>query len=157
MTDKIIFLDFDGVLNFFNLDVFTPWSSDKDCLSKDLIQKINNIISVTNAKVIVSSDWRHTRSVEELQNLLDSLGFIGTIIDKTISDSDVNLSKKEKNILNSCRSDQILHSIDRHKINNFVIIDDNHPGGLDSNLVLTDCNTGINDQDVLKCIKILNL
>ena len=154
--NKIIFLDFDGVLNVFELDSFNSWTSDQDSLNREMIERVNHIIDATGAKVIVSSDWRHGRGVDRLQNLLDFLGFRGTVVDRTISDSDPNLSEEEKIIADSCRADQIAHAIIKHNIKQFVIIDDIHPGGLDDHLVLTNSYVGITDQDVIKSIEILN-
>jgi hypothetical protein len=91
---KIIFLDFDGVLNHENwyrkrmdlinsdnyiydypLSEFDPYS----------IKHLNSIIEGTRAKVVVSSTWRIGKRIIDLQKMLNDVGFIGEIIDVTPS------------------------------------------------------------------------
>lgn len=46
---------------------------------------LNHIIEKTGAKVVISSTWRKSHSVQELQELLEKVGFIGEIIGRTPS------------------------------------------------------------------------
>jgi len=52
---------------------------------KSAIQNLNKIVEENNAKVVICSSWRHSKSPEELQEILDGWGFKGEVIDKTIS------------------------------------------------------------------------
>jgi hypothetical protein len=91
---KIIFLDFDGVLNSqywytkrmgeFTMDDFGSKYPIYE-FDPETIERLNYIIEKTSAKVVVSSTWRIGKNVEYLQNLLVSVGFNGEIIDKTPS------------------------------------------------------------------------
>ena len=74
---KIIFLDFDGVLNSCERRYHD------DPLDKTMIQNVNSVIQTTGAKVVVSSDWRRRNSLSSLQKDLNSFGFVGDLIDKT--------------------------------------------------------------------------
>ena len=89
---KIIFLDIDGVLNHQN------WFSrrHKEVNQNDVVshypfyefdpesvEQLNRIIDETGAKVVVSSTWRLGRTITQLQEILDRVGFIGEVIDKT--------------------------------------------------------------------------
>lgn len=89
---KIIFLDIDGVLNHQN------WFSrrHKEVNQNDVVshypfyefdpesvEQLNRIINETGAKVVVSSTWRLGRTITQLQEILDRVGFIGEVIDKT--------------------------------------------------------------------------
>lgn len=88
---KVIFLDFDGVLNshaWWELRP-KPFVGIKRSRIDDLeicpenIRQLNAIVSETGAKVVVSSTWRLTRTVKELRDILHRNGFIGDVIDKT--------------------------------------------------------------------------
>lgn len=89
---KIIFLDIDGVLNSQDWSVrrFDLYSSDemvaqypKREFDPEAIDWLNYIVENTGAKVVVSSTWRLGRRVEDLRELLESVGFEGEVIDKT--------------------------------------------------------------------------
>lgn len=87
---KIIFLDFDGVLNHQDWykrrmhgetgpELLHPLNE----FDPETIQILNRIIEETGAKVVVSSTWRVGKMVVDLQKMLDDVGFIGEIIDIT--------------------------------------------------------------------------
>jgi len=72
---KIIFLDIDGVLNTWNPNDFN--------LHKDKIELLNQLIDKTNAKVVLSSDWRKKSSLEQINNKLKLNGFKHNLFDQT--------------------------------------------------------------------------
>lgn len=89
---KVIFLDIDGVLNSEDWYKKRFEEVDKALISSMhpfyefdplLVQNLNRIVKETGAKVVVSSTWRKKRSVEELQEILEKVGFEGEVIDKT--------------------------------------------------------------------------
>jgi hypothetical protein len=84
-----LFLDIDGVLNrFSSLSKLSPKDPLKKAdipLEEDCIQALNGILKATKAKVILSSGWKDTRSISEVQKMLKRAGFKGKIIDKTPS------------------------------------------------------------------------
>ena len=91
---KIIFLDIDGVMNhqlFYkeekekNIDYSKETSQEYDSRQFDprCMELLNHIIEKTGAKVVVSSSWRSGRTVEDLQDLLQGVGFKGEVIGKT--------------------------------------------------------------------------
>src|SRR5574337_986091 len=88
---KIVFLDFDGVINngpFFKdkpyiislKDVKTGFESFFDPKN---IESFNKIIGATNAKIVISSAWRNILDFPSLKQLLENIGITGEIIDKT--------------------------------------------------------------------------
>ena len=81
---KIIFLDFDGVLNSQLWYVKTKGSRGQDDLDVTSIDFLNKLVKRTDAKIVVSSTWRLTKTVEELQSILNRNGFDGEVIDKTV-------------------------------------------------------------------------
>ena len=69
---KVVFLDFDGVINIKD---FSELKFDSNC-----IKNLNKIIKQTNADVVISSAWRNNYTLDELQELLGNSGFIGKIV-----------------------------------------------------------------------------
>jgi hypothetical protein len=80
--NPIIFLDFDGVLNNQLFYVNTKGTRTVD-LDPENVKRLNEIISATQSRVVVTSTWRLGRTVHELQSILESVGFEGEVIDKT--------------------------------------------------------------------------
>ena len=87
---KLMFLDIDGVLNS---ETFYKNKSEQELFKEEgyplceidpsAIEKINKIIRQTKAKVVISSSWRLGRSIQNLQDIFNKKGFIGTIDDIT--------------------------------------------------------------------------
>lgn len=79
---KIIFLDIDGVLNnqimYEDRDDIIGSKGGK--LSKKCIEQLNELVSKTGAKIVLSSTWRTDDDVEEY---LAAAGVTGEIIGKT--------------------------------------------------------------------------
>lgn len=85
---KVIFLDIDGVLNhqyFYTersgMDTMPKYPFSEFC--PVAVKNLNQLIEATGAKVVVSSSWRTGRTTEQLQELLNSVGFKGNVIGKT--------------------------------------------------------------------------
>jgi len=73
----VVFLDIDGVLApIRRLDRYGD-------LEPACIGVLNEIVSSARADVVVSSTWRHGRTVAELQAMLEAEGFTGRVVDKT--------------------------------------------------------------------------
>lgn len=132
MSEKIIFLDIDGVLNS------TDFQSSNSCLRRfesnikglmfdsPLLQHKTNdkygnlfdprcvnwlqaIIMITNAKIVISSDWRR-HGLKEMQNMWVDRELYGEVVGIT----DVGES----------RGQEILNYIDNNLIFSYCIIDD---------------------------------
>lgn len=90
MNLKVIFLDYDGVLNREDTD-YIRGHDDHDItitdglpLRRSLCAKVNTILESTGAKLIISSAWRHNFSDEQAQNMLVKSGItLADIIGKT--------------------------------------------------------------------------
>jgi len=136
---KVIFLDFDGVIALTK-------NGDAHGISLDLVDLLNDIILSTNAKVVVSSDWRRHRSITDLQSILVDKDFLGMVIDKT-DDSD-NFD---------CRSDEIHNWLNAHPdITSFIILDDLDLFGFGDKFLQTDPTVGLTPDLVKKAISLLN-
>lgn len=115
---NIVFLDIDGVLRTHESDCF--WSQKlgepipelhKRHFSPDALENLNYITLLTGAKIVVTSTWRLFYTLTELKSLFRSRGFRGDII----------------GITGSCdtRGEEIVEWLNEHRIDNFVVIDDN--------------------------------
>lgn len=158
---KVIFLDIDGVLN---CRTSKSYCHDDECglitgIDSDKVKRLAKIVETTNAKIVLSSDWRvgwekyyTTRKpshAKYLDNHLKKKGNI-TIFDKT------PLSHG-----GYWRGEEILAYLRLHQdVENYVILDDTFFEDfsikeISEHLVLTEYKVGLTDADVEKAIKIL--
>jgi len=80
---KVLFLDVDGVLNSYTL--IHKVHTDKHAMDKELwreehvdklaVRRLNKILELTGASVVVSSTWRKIHSLHELRVILQRRGF----------------------------------------------------------------------------------
>lgn len=143
---KIIFLDFDGVLNHemyyhkrfeerYSGDDIGPPYIDIDPQS---VENLNYIIENTGASVVLSTTWRHS-GVEYCVDVLNVRGFRGNVIDRTPHFWDSW----------AVRGNEIQHWIDTNKfpegIESYVILDDDSDMllGQKNNFVRTDFKYGL--------------
>ena len=80
---KIVFLDFDGVLNskrWFTIagNVRKQWHLDED-----LIQNLNQITKSTDAKIVLSTSWRTMYPFPDIIQALEDRGCLADVIAKT--------------------------------------------------------------------------
>lgn len=148
----IIFLDIDGVLRSYWSDYL--WSQElnqpipshyKRLFSKDAIENLNYIVTLTGAKVVITSTWRLHYTLEELRKVFRERGFIGQIIGTTGTFG--------------TRGEEIVDWLNDHVVKNFVVIDDNVK---DIVIRIPDCkvvkchpNYGLNDEIFDKVLDIL--
>ena len=131
---NIIFLDIDGVMRTHNSDL--NWSRElnqpipnpfKRLFSKEAMDNLNYLVSLTGSKVVITSTWRMYYTKTELQNLFRERGFVGQIIGiTTVGDT---------------RGEEIVEWLNEHRITNFAVIDDN----------IKDILNRIPDCKVVKC------
>jgi hypothetical protein len=154
---KIIFLDFDGVLNSeafcrANGNRFLP-----ETLDVAAVARVNTLIARTGAKVVVSSTWRLGYSLDQLRGILARHGFSGEVLGVTpvIQDLDedgIFVTRKAP------RGLEIQRWIDDQPEppEAFVILDDDadmeHLAG---RLVRTLFDTGLGDEHVEAAVELL--
>ena len=135
----MIFLDIDGVVA-----PIRRWDRYGD-LDRACLQVLNAIVASGDADVVVSSTWRHGKTVAELQEMLDAAGFVGRVVDKTPSD-----------IPGAGRGEEIAAWLADHAVSGYVIIDDHADmGALRSHLVLTHPARGLQPADVPRAVAVL--
>ena len=149
---KIIFLDFDGVLNS---DKYVRKHGNFGLIidpSRMLLLK--QIIDETNAKIVLSTSWReHWNSME------NHCDFMGITINSIFRKYRLEIFDKTPK-MNFKREEEILRWLEDYPcVTNFVILDDrliNH-SELNEHFVWT-CNfrDGLDEENVKKAINILN-
>ena len=150
---KVIFCDVDGVLNNEKTQGHSP--SGYTGVSNDLIRNLRKIVDATDAKIVLSSDWRLVRDDPEhgkdYRYLTRKLYIVGSL---TITDHTVDISWSK-------RGTEIRQYLSDHPdVTHFAVLDDlpfrdflNNE--LLCNLVLTNPRKGLTDEDVERAVKIL--
>ena len=135
----MVFLDIDGVLApIRRLDRYGD-------LEPACIGVLNEIVSSARADVVVSSTWRHGRTVAELQAMLEAEGFTGRVVDKTPTGA-----------LGARRGEEIAAWLAEHAVSGYVIIDDHvDMGELRTHLVQTHPAHGLQPADAPRAIAVL--
>lgn len=160
---KIIFLDIDGVLNhhaFYErrhkereqgIKVEYPYS-EIDPLS---VKNLNTLISETDAKVVISSTWRHS-GLDYCKDVLEFHGFKGDIIDITPCLRSEHCVRGNE-ILKWIKDNE--HLVGKHyKFTEYVILDDDSDMlyWQRNNFLLIDGHVGLTMGGVFQAKKILN-
>lgn len=154
MGRPIIFMDFDGVVEtiYWEKAEDGTWSlnghkTDKGVFSnKQAIGWFNELYRRIPFDVVVSSTWRYSMSVEELQDLFIKSGF----------NSDIKVLDKTP-ILYQQRGLEIQKWIDDNNFKgSFIIVDDDSDMcHLIGYLVRCDCQLGFTIYDYQKALKLL--
>lgn len=173
---KIIFLDIDGVLNSafwyekrFKESLDIPYPDSE--FDPETIQRLNRIIKNTKAKVVISSSWRSSKTIKEMQELFNRLGFVGEIIDFTPSfciphynynvprgcEIDWWLDQQNFQRVNWSKEEQNEY-IEKSQVKNYIIFDDDSDMlyGQREHFILTDRSVGLSEKDVINATEILN-
>ena len=158
---KVLFLDFDGVLNSFPYlkeNGHAAWQciGEAGAIDPAAVERLNRIVERTGAKVVVSSSWRHGRDEMHLWQLLRKRGFRGVVIGKT-PDFVPNKQPLSKRACGG-RGDEIRHWLDNTPagVTRFVVLDDdNDMDAVRDFFVRTSMDTGLTDEHVEMAVGML--
>lgn len=148
---KVVFLDFDGVLNSesFVRDYYRKSFLQREPAEIDpvAVARLNRILEATGAVVCISSSWRLLHKTEELVDFLKGTGFTGKVIGITPR-------------LDAPRGMEIQEWMDTapgyREIESFVILDDDADmAHLGHRLVQTDFAGGLEDHHIERAIRML--
>lgn len=168
--DKLIFLDFDGVLNSseYSTHLYRNDEPAQDSMGFNLfdpkaVECMNRIVDATGAKIVVTSSWRYL-GLAKLQKMWKERGLHGEIIGMTslhVVDElilEIGLEWLEREPNRSPRSEEIEHWLKSYGINdNYVILDDlPMPKALQPHAIQVSPQFGLLDQQVKQAITILN-
>lgn len=147
---KIVFLDFDGVLNS------NRWVRENihlipanhlfmhNNLDHAAVARVEKIVQASGAKVVISSTWRLLNPIAKLRDILKNHGFTGEVVDITPR-------------LGTARGNEIADWLNKHgPVESFVILDDDSDMvHLKHRLVQTSWDFGLLDEHVAKAIEML--
>jgi hypothetical protein len=156
---RVIFLDFDGVLNT-NASVGMAVPSEGQIgdelwtaawLDRTLVARLAGLVAQTAAVLVISSSWRLRRSREELATMLAERGGAIDVVDVT-----PRLPRPPEGE-RLVRASEIAAWLDRHpEVSTFVILDDHADFGLLAGRhVHVDPAVGLTDEDVQRAIEVL--
>ena len=160
---KLLFLDIDGVLNVHDFNK----ESMSGVIHRDKVERVNEILRRTDARVVLSSAWRYFVHRDEmdltgLDWLLRSHGLIHGRLDGITRKDRLNFAycgdPSKWYIDGNERSDQVLEYLEPRSVESYVVIDDLDLGfsKREMNFIHTDGLVGITDEHVQKAIEILN-
>lgn len=150
---KVIFLDFDGVLNTLDYrdrhgNIGAGIDSSKLLLLKELVHK-------TDAKIVITTSLRVYWNKNP-----DNCDYFGEVINREFAKYGLEIYDKTPTTENNQREDEILQWIvDNPGVTNYVVIDD---GALSAKFLLgrfvqtSDIKDGLEEEHILKAISILN-
>lgn len=148
MTDRIVFLDIDGVLNseyWFTVNQFTK-ATFRD-LDPASIACLNEITRQTGARIVVSSTWRLTSDFPALVEHLKRQGVQAEIIGRTPRLHRPMVRGHEISAWMQCQI--------REPESICILDDDSDMAYLLPRLVLTDPLVGLVRQDVARAVEML--
>jgi hypothetical protein len=142
--NKIIFLDIDGVIavsrdsdlekQLFLAGQYYPFTPE-------CVEVLNRIIEKTNAEIVLSSTWRLTLNLAELDEIFKKNKVIKSPIDVTC------------NIAIDQRELEINNYLANNSIEKFVILDDLDIVGFGQRFVKIDDKTGITEIHIERIVK----
>lgn len=142
---KVVFVDFDGVLNHFPPgEVVLTQAYLDNPLEVALVARLEQLVQRTAARVVISSSWRARMTLDELRRALAARGFTGDVIDTT------------PRLRTGIRAHEISAWLALHpEVAAFAILDDEPDAALDGRLVRTDPEHGFTDADLAQAILLL--
>ena len=150
---KILFLDFDGVLNS---EKYVKNSNEFGVvIDPERMILLKQIIDSTGAKIVLTSSWR-----EHWDKDAQSCDDTGIEINNIFEKYSLNIFDKTL-ILDSCREDEIFDWLERNlEVTNFVVLDDRFLDSkrLGEHFIKTNgYSKGLDEESVKKAIEILNM
>ncbi|MDI1451339.1 HAD domain-containing protein [Polyangium sp. 6x1] len=152
---KIVFLDFDGVLNHSLMQILEDRDTRKR-FSPPAVERLNTIVKRTGARVVVSSSWREWNSVDKLRTLLAEEGFVGEVLDHTPILHPRTMRLRDPNP-GETRCREIMQWLDAlpERPESFVVLDDLDLEWLAAYHVKTELDTGLLDGHVEAAVDLL--
>ena len=163
---KIIFLDFDGVLNTEHYQGLLryqgePWQDEHGAFfDPNAVKQLRRIIDATGADIVIESSWKYL-GLDAMKELWKVRNLPGRVIDITPSSvSDEYLLKNLDTTMLHCKGMEIASWLTEQANQNirYAIIDDEYVI-LDSQLphfILTNPYEGITEEQANRAISILN-
>ena len=117
-SKPILFLDHDGVMCLATDSEHYSWRGKLYRFNAKAVKVLNEIISLTDCNIVVTSDWRHNVTLEELQDYYKDMGVIKSPVAVTGFEPS-SLSQKEY-----ARCVEINKFIEEHEVERYCVVDD---------------------------------
>ncbi|MGH7744562.1 MAG: HAD domain-containing protein [Candidatus Dormibacteria bacterium] len=153
---KVLFLDFDGVLNsnvWFkaNKDAIlaqtTFLARDAAEIDPIALARVRRVVELTGAQIVVSSSWRIGNPIDRLREIIKEAGWPDAPI--------IGVTPWPRNT--TFRGDEVALWLKQHpKVTKFVCLDDDGDFHPDQSLVQTSWDDGIQECHVERMIELLN-
>lgn len=149
---KVLFLDFDGVLNTFAYADHSAHIMKPLCFCDTNMQNLNSIIEKTNAKIVLTTSHRTMpESIKKFTEECEQRGW-GDIVIGTTPDF---YRPYMREYTGAMRTAEIRDYINNHKeIDSWAIVDDADVNL--ANFVQTECSVGLTSERANQLINILN-
>ena len=169
---RVIFLDMDGVLNsaeYFatnpdrdphHPEYIVPEGDDSwwTCMvDRIAVRRLNTLVEVSDAKVVISSSWRDHCDPEQMQRILDAREFTGEVIARTPLATEMPKPLAAR-ALRGLEVEVWLTKNKHLDIEKFVILDDlgeNSFAHMTPYLVQTSWARGLLDEHITAALKML--
>ena len=166
---KVIFIDFDGVLN---TERYITEAIENDMPVRDkyghmfdykCIDALKTIVEKTGAKIVVSSSWRYA-GIKNMKDMWKDRHLPGEVIDVTLSRDSSKLDEQKRiykelygeHFYDRTRGQEIDVYLKSHpKIDRYVIIDDDSDMLSDQNFVKVDAYNGLEEKHIENILKFL--
>lgn len=154
MKKRLIFLDFDGVLNTEQYQAELAISGDPvrdkwgPLFSPSAVNNLRKIVVATNAEIIVTSTWRYIHGLEGLKEMWIQRSLPGKLNGILPCDS-----------LLATRGEEISEYLSDHHNTQYIILDDidEYMESQHNHFIQINPIVGISGTDVHKATSILNL
>lgn len=158
---KIIFLDIDGVLNFYS-----SRKAVKMMICQDRMMMVADLARRTKAQIVISSTWRLGTSIKYFQEIFWHMTALYPSRYYSFNNYSDDCERlviidKTPRFSGCIRGLEIQYWLEAHAgmVNNYVIIDDDAdmlPHQLETHFVKTNGFKGITKEDITNCERILN-
>lgn len=162
---KFVFLDIDGVLNhqsFYekrHLGLLNLPEHPLNEFCPDAVENLNQLISDTGAKIVISSTWRLGQTVAELNRIFKEVGCKSEIFDKTpdLRRDNSDCIFRGNEIYKWLSDHRDLLGSELHKFKGYCILDDDSDMLFwqRNNFILVDHFVGLTKGTVFQATKIL--
>lgn len=141
---KVVFLDIDGVL--VTERTWEQAIGDFAAFDADCVARLNDILQRSRAKVVVSSTWRLTTSLEKLARFFHEQGVVADLVDVTPDREDMNRTLEVQEWLDQA-----------DPVSSFVVIDDGQiDGDLATRHIRTQFALGLQPEHVDRALQLLD-
>jgi len=153
MSYRVLFLDFDGVLNSW--DWFRrapPGDRTLGHLDPEAVARVQQIVDRTGAVIVISSTWRYLHTLGELRSYLAAKGLKARVIGRTPSWNPLLADRGEQ----IAKWLQVASRVAGPPSGMAILDDDSDMGPLLSWLVKTSFATGLTEPDVERAVAVLS-